>query len=230
MPPATNHLIDLIPRKERQSLLALCEPVHLVLEQILCEPATLTRYVYFPLEGFISLITPIDGKPVLEVGMIGSEGMLGAQLSLGVRVSPLHAVVQGAGSAWRISATEFRAELARNGALQLCISRYVYVLMSQFATSAGCLRFHDIPNRLARWLLMTQDRAHKDSFHITHEFMAYMLGVRRVGITNTAGDLQRSGLIEYSRGKIAILDRRGLEDVACSCYELDRQAYSTILH
>ncbi len=230
MPPVTNHLIDLIPRKDRGILLASCERVQLGMEQVLCEPGITARYVYFPLEGFISLITSIDGKPVLEVGMVGAEGMLGAQIALGVRVSPLHAVVQGAGSAWRMRATEFRAELARNEALQLCIGRYVYVLMGQLATSAGCLRFHNISNRLARWLLMTQDRAHKDSFHITHDFLAYMLGVRRVGITNTAGDLQRRGFIEYARGKITILDRRGLQGAACSCYEVDRQKYADILH
>ncbi len=230
MPPVTNHLIDLIPRKDRGTLLASCDRVQLGMEQVLCEPGITARYVYFPLEGFISLITSIDGKPVLEVGMIGAEGMLGAQIAMGVQVSPLYAVVQGAGSAWRMPANEFRHELARNAALQLCIGRYVYVVMGQLATSAGCLRFHNISNRLARWLLMTQDRARKDSFYITHHFLAYMLGVRRVGITNTAGDLQRRGFIEYTRGEITILDRRGLQGVACSCYEADRQKYADILH
>jgi CRP-like cAMP-binding protein len=230
MPTVTNHLLDLLPRKDRRQLLANCEPVQLAMTEVLCEPGTVTRHVYFPTEGFISLITSIDGKPVLEVGMVGAEGMLGAQLLMGVKVSPLHAMVQGSGGAWRVSASDFRAELARSVPLQRWINRYLYVLMGQLATSAGCLRFHNISQRLARWLLMTQDRAHKDSFHITHEFLSYMLGVRRVGITNTAGELQRRGLIDYNRGELTVLNRRGLESTACSCYEVDRQAYAEILN
>lgn len=229
MPATTNRIIDLLPSKDRAQLLATCESVMLPLREVLCEPGALTRYVYFPAAMFISLVTAVDGKASLEVGMVGSEGILGATLSMGVNESPMHAVVQGAGVALRMTAAEFRLALKRSAALQLYVNRYIYVLMGQLATSAGCLRFHNIQNRLSRWLLMTQDRANSDSFNITHEFLAYMLGVRRVGITNTAGELQRGKLIDYSRGRIAILDRRGLEKAACSCYEIDRQTYSKIL-
>jgi CRP-like cAMP-binding protein len=230
MPAVSNELLDLLPRTLRARLIGQCEPVSWSMAQILCEPGEPTRHVYFPIQGFVSLITSIDDVPILEVGMIGAEGMLGAQLALGVRISPLHAVVQGAGSALRMSAGGFQKELAQSAALRSCVQRYLYVLMKQLATSAGCLRFHDIGNRLARWLLMSQDRAHKDKFHITHEFMAYMLGMRRVGITTTAGVLQRNGLIAYTRGEIVVLDRAGLEKVACSCYQVDRQTYADILH
>jgi CRP-like cAMP-binding protein len=210
-------------------LLAICEPVELAMGEILGEVGTPTQYVYFPTVGFISLVTTTKGKPTLEVGMVGREGMLGTQLVLGVEAAPLHAVVQGAGAAWRIGAAGFSRELARSPALQRGLHRYVYVTMTQLASSAFCLRFHQIGQRLARWLLMTQDRAHSESFHITHEFLAYMLGVRRVGITTAASVLQREGLIEYRRGKIRVLDRRGLKASACSCYAADREAYLKIL-
>jgi CRP-like cAMP-binding protein len=225
MGTAQNHLIERLPRQARSRLIAVCERIPLILGEVLCEPGKATRHLYFPVEGFISLVAPLDGKPVLEVGMVGREGMLGAQLALGVATVPLHAVVQGAGSAWRVGTAAFRVELARSPALQRTLNRYLYVLMAQLAGSAACLRFHQIGPRLARWLLMSQDRAHADQFHVTHEFLAYMLGVRRVGITAAAGVLQRSGLIEYHRGEMKVLSRGGLEAAACGCYANDSQAY-----
>ncbi len=226
---AENHLIELLPREDRRRLMLVCESVHLDLSDVLCEVGERTRYVYFPVDSTVSLITPIDGKPVLEVGMVGREGMVGAQLILGVATTPLHALVQGSGKAWRIAAVPFRRELAHSSALQSCLNRYLYVLMSQLAVSAGCLRFHLIGPRLARWLLMTQDRAHASSFHVTHEFLAYMLGVRRVGITSAAGALQRQGLIEYTRGKLSVVNRKGLVAAACSCYASGQKSYSELL-
>ena len=226
MAATQNHLVERLPRKDRTSLLAVCEPVELTLGDVLCEPGKATRHVWFPVDGFISMVAPIDGKPALEVGMVGREGVLGAHLALGVATVPLHALVQGAGSALRVTATAFRAELARSPALQRVLNRYLYVLMAQLTGSAACLRFHEIGPRLARWLLMSQDRAHAARFHVTHEFLAYMLGVRRVGVTAAASGLQRSGLIEYHRGEMAVLDRKGLEAAACDCYANDSQAYA----
>jgi CRP-like cAMP-binding protein len=228
VPNAQNHLIEILPRKDRLRLLALCSPVDLVFADVLCEPGERTRYVYFPVDGFISLLTQIDGKAALEVGMVGREGMLGVQLALGVMAHPLHALVQGAGSAWRVGAGEFKRELARNAALHKVLSRYTYVLMQQQACSAACLRCHEIGPRLARWLLMTQDRAHAEQFRVTQEFLAYMLGVRRVGVTRAATELQRANLIEYRRGKLTVLDRAGLEAAACDCYAADRKNYTNI--
>ncbi len=224
-----NHLIERLPRTERLRLLTLCEPVELVLGDVMFESGEATRHVWFPTEGFVSLITLIDGSPVLEVGMVGREGLLGAHLALGVAKAPLRALVQGPGTAWRIGAAAFRAELARSAPLQRGLNRYLYVLMAQLAAATACLRFHQIGPRLARWLLMSQDRAHADHFHVTHEFLAYMLGVRRVGVTSAAGALQRSGLIEYRRGALRVLDRTGLEAAACGCYATDRRTYDELL-
>ncbi|MDQ6628534.1 MAG: Crp/Fnr family transcriptional regulator [Pseudomonadota bacterium] len=225
-----NHLIEILPRGDRRRLLELCEPIALVLGKVICDPATPTRHVYFPIDGFISLVAVVPGKPGVEVGMVGREGMLGSQLALGVSQSPLHAVVQGAGSALRIGKVAFRAELVQNPPLQRAIDKYIAVVMAQLATSAVCLRFHEIGPRLARWLLMSQDRAHSDTFEMTHEFLSYMLGVRRVGITVAAGGLQRSGLIEYRRGVLTVLDRPGLRKAACGCYALDQLAYAQQFH
>ncbi|MBG6074173.1 MULTISPECIES: Crp/Fnr family transcriptional regulator [unclassified Polaromonas] len=224
-----NHLIELLPVADRNRLLALCEPVELVLSEVLCEPGKPTRHVYFPTQGYISLVALVDGSPGVEVGLVGCEGMLGAQLVLGVATVPLHALVQGEGTAWRIATVPFKRELARSTALRRWLNRYLYVLMVQQASSAACLRFHLIGQRLARWLLMSQDRAHSDQFHLTHEFLAYMLGMRRVGITAAASVLQRDGLIEYHRGEITVLDRRGLEAAACSCYATSEQTYKALL-
>jgi CRP-like cAMP-binding protein len=229
MAVAENHLIELLPREDRRRLMLICESVHLELSDVLCEVGERTRYVYFPVDSTVSLITPIDGKPALEVGMVGREGMVGAQMILGVATAPLHALVQGSGKAWRIAAVPFRRELARSSALQNCLNRYLYVLMTQMAVSAGCLRFHLIGPRLARWLLMTQDRAHASSFQVTHEFLAYMLGVRRVGITSAAGALQREGLIEYTRGNLSVVNRKGLVAAACSCYASGQKSYAELL-
>ena len=226
---AENQLLASLPRPSRLRLLAIAESVQLELGTVLCEPGEPTRHVYFPNDCFISLVTTIQGEAGLEVGMVGREGMLGAQLVLGVGAIPFHALIQGAGTARRIGAEPFRRELALSAPLQRTLNRYLYVLMAQLATSAACTRFHSVGPRLARWLLMSQDRAHSDSFHLTHEFVAYMLGVRRVGITGAAGDLQRRNLIHYHRGEITVLDRAGLEEAACGCYAADRHAYARML-
>jgi CRP-like cAMP-binding protein len=225
MAPVSNHLIERLPHVARRRFLALCEPVDLVLSQTLCEPGALTQHVYFPTEGFVSLVALNDEDAALEVGMVGCEGMLGVQLVLGVDTVPLRALVQGMGRAWRVGKAPFRIEMARSPALQRVLQHYVFVLMAQLSAAAGCLRFHLVGPRLARWLLMSQDRAQADSFRVTHEFLAYMLGVRRVGITSAAGALQRAGLIEYRRGQLTVLDRHGLEAAACSCYAADRRVY-----
>ena len=224
-----NYLIDLLPRKDRFRIVAACENVELTLADVLCEPGKPTQYVYFPIDGFISLIAMVRGSPGVEVGMVGREGMLGVQLALGVATAPLHAVVQGTGHALRIGTKVFKAELLASPALQNELNRYLYVLMSQLAESAACVRFHQIGPRLARWLLMSQDRSQDNTFEVTQEFLAYMLGVRRVGITTAAGTFQRDGLISYSRGKLTVLNRRGLERAACGCYASDQKTYADLL-
>lgn len=229
MATVQNHLIGLLPRDDQLQFLSACEEVQLVLGDVLCVPGDATPYVYFPVDGFISLVATTDGDAYLEVGMVGREGMVGAQVALGVSTAPLRAVVQGAGASWRIGSEAFQLALASSHTLRPVLDRYICALMAQLTTSAACLRFHEIGPRLARWLLMSQDRAHADTFRMTHEFLAYMLGVRRVGITAAAGVLQQNGLIAYTRGDLTVLDRPGLEAAACGCYAADRKGYADLL-
>ena len=216
--PVVNHLIEGLSPNERQRLLGWCEPAELVAGDMLCEHDEPYPYAYFPIGGIISVVTIVPGLRPLEMGLIGNEGMLGATLVLGVKAAPMRAVVQSAGAAWRMTAAQFQKELHSTPALRRTIHRYLYVLLTQFAQSAACTHFHEIEPRLARWLLMTHDRAHADHFFLTHEVLAILLGVRRSGITLAAGALQQRGLIRYVRGDIRILDRPGLEAAACGCY------------
>ena len=220
-----NGLLAALPRKDRLHFVAGCEDVPLVLSEILFEPGERVLHVHFPTTGFVSLLSPIDGSTRLEVGLVGDEGMVGSPLVLGVALSPLQALVQGAGRSLRMGAAAFRRELARSPPLQQLLDRYVYVRMTQLAQAAGCTRFHLVEARLARWLLMTQDRAHSSVFYITHEFLAVMLGVRRAGVTKAASSLQRQQFIRYSRGNIAVLDRAGLKSASCACYGSDIETH-----
>ena len=227
--PTTNLLLASLPRKEYQRFLEHCHTVELVASEILGEPGKRVRDVYFPVNSFISLIAPIDSHDSTEVGMVGNEGMLGLNLALGVKFSLLHALVQGAGKALRMDADQFLKIFEECATLRQKLRAYAYVRMTQLSQTAGCNRFHVVDARLARWILMTRDCAHSNEFHITHEFLSYMLGVRRAGITEAAGMLQKKKLICYSRGHLKVLDRIGLEVVACRCYQASKATYKKIL-
>jgi CRP-like cAMP-binding protein len=224
-----NCLLASLPDKEGQRFLEGCEPVELVFADVLTEPGEPIHYVYFPTGGFISLVEKVDGHANLEVGLVGNEGMLGTALVLGVDVSPMHARVQGPGTALRMETVAFVHELEQSRELQRLLKRYIYIVMLQLAQTAACTHFHVVEARLARWLLMTQDRAHSNQFHVTHECLAYMLGVRRVGVTRAATSLHNLKLINYSRGDITILDRAGLKAASCGCYEVDRDNYARMM-
>jgi CRP-like cAMP-binding protein len=228
-PSIANHLIALLPLTDQRRLLARCEHLPLALFTVMQKAGTPTMHAWFPDTAFISLLVQSPATPTLEVGLVGSEGMLGTQLVLGVPEAPLQALVQGAGLAWRIDRVLLRRELARSEALRRVLLRYVQTQLMQLATGAACLRFHAIQPRLARWLLMTQDRAGSSRFHITHEFLSTMLGVRRVGITQAAQGLQRDGLILYRRGELSVLDRAGLLRAACPCYAADNASFARLM-
>ncbi len=214
-----NRLLEVLPRQARDRLLGECEPVSLVLDTVLCERDRSYQHVYFPLGGFISLVATVGAHPPLEIALIGNEGMLGATLVLGVYRARLRGIVQGAGTAWRMPASRFRRAMRECPALRSVINRYLFVVITQLSQSTACTRFHEVEARLARWLLMTHDRAHADRFHLTHLFLADMLGVRRSAVTIAAGALQRRNLIRYARGEIDVVDRKGLEAASCECYQ-----------
>lgn len=221
-----NRLLERLPPLQRRQLLAQCTLVQLQFGEVLCEANTDIQHVYFPLTGFISLIARVsNGQQPIEMGMIGHEGMLGATLVLGVNVSPLHALVQGSGSALRISAAAFRQQLQASPAVKQNFDTYLYVLIEQLAQNAACNCFHEVLARLARWLLMTHDRAPENHFHLTHLFLAQMLGVRRSAVSIAANQLRQQKLIRYSRGKITVLSRAGLEAASCGCYAVSIAVY-----
>lgn len=225
----TNDLIEGLPRADRARILKSCVPVDLVFGAVLCEARRPIVHVYFPLTGFISLVAIVDGHPPLEMGLIGNEGLLGATLVLGVNLAELRGVVQGAGKALRMTGPQVRRELKRSPALHRSFSRYLYVILAQNSQSAVCARFHHIEERLARWLLMTHDRAHGDYFYLTHRFLADMLGVQRSAITIAAGALQARNLIGYTRGRIHVNNRRGLEAASCECYQAITRDYADLM-
>ena len=216
--PATNRILRALSRKDGLRLFVNNEQVKLKYGDILSEPGKKLRYVYFPNSGIISLLTPVAGHASVEVGLVGREGMAGMALFLGVGVSPVRMLVQGSGTAMRIKAASLGHELKRNPLLRDALNRYLYEFMVQVGQTTGCNRFHQIGERLARWLLMTHDRVDSNEFQLTQEFLAHMLGVRRAGVTLAARVLQKKKLIRYSRGKLAILNRKGLERAACGCY------------
>lgn len=226
---ADNLLLAALAAPERNSLISGTEPVVLCAGDSLAEAGKRLAHVYFPIDSSISLAVPVAGHPPLEVGLVGFEGMLGIALVLGASGSAFSAVVQGAGCAWRVDADRFKRELAENRSLRLCMNAYVHVRLLQVAQTAACKNFHLVEARLARWLLMSRDRARSDRISLTHEMLSHLLGVRRAGVTLAAHAFQKQALISYVRGQIVLLDARGLEAVACPCYAGEKRTYSRFM-
>ena len=207
-------------------MLRSAKSVEITSGTVLCEVDEAFKHAYFPLTGLISLVvTTSDHKP-LGLGMIGNEGVVGATLALGVNTPRLCAVVLGPGVALRVSALQLKRLLLNCPALVQTLQRYAYVYMGQLLQTAACNTFHDVELRLARWLLMTDDRTTTDRFQFTHQMLANLLGVQRSAITIAAGKLQSKKLIGYSRGRIKILSRRGLETASCECYEMQAKDHA----
>lgn len=220
-----NRVLASIPPTKFKRMRNHLEPVSLKFGGVLYEPGKPIQHVYFPVDCLISLLTAVDKRRTLEVGMVGNEGMAGMPFILGMGVSGVRAIVQGEGTALRMASAPFRIEFDRNRPLQEALFRYTYALMAQISQTAACNRFHEAEVRLARWLLMTRDRVQSDEFRLTHEFLAHMLGLRREGVTEAASELKRRKLISYTRGKIQILDLRGLKDASCSCYQIVKTVF-----
>jgi len=221
-----NSLLAALPRGDYQSLLGGLDPVTLTAGEVLYEPGERIRHVYFPHDAQVSLLMVMPDRKALEVGLVGREGMVGIPLALGADASPVRVLVQGSGSALRMNAATFREALARCLPLQHELHRYAFAKLGQARQTAACNRFHQVEARLAGWLLLTRDRVRSDQFHLTHEFLATTLGIRRVGVTTAATALQRRKLISYQRGNIRILDRKGLKAASCGCYEIVRNLAS----
>jgi CRP-like cAMP-binding protein len=224
-PPDQNRLLAALPSKDYARLAQYMEPVTLTFGQVLQEPGSRIRHAYFPLDGLISLLTVVGKAKATEIGIVGNEGVVSASAALGIDTAQQRAVVQGSGTALRISSSRLQSECSTHKTWYRELFRFTNALMHQAAQTAACNRFHAVEPRLARWLLATRDRMHSNHFMITHEFLSQMLGVRRVGVTEAAASLQKRKLITYTRGNIQVLDTVGLEATACECYGAVKAMY-----
>jgi CRP-like cAMP-binding protein len=224
-----NQILAALPAEEMERLLPHMEEVELRLGDVISRPEEPIRYVYFPHRGAISVISVLEDGSEVEVGVVGNEGMYGMPVALGTDTSPFLAIVQLADGATRISAEVFREEVDRCGRLYKLLLRYGQAFFVMVAQNAACNRRHDIDGRLARWLLMSQDRVKSDDLELTHEFLAIMLGTRRAGISVAANKLKGQGLINYRRGRIHIEDRQGLEAHSCECYRVVKKEFDRLL-
>lgn len=222
--PMSNRLLAALPAEDLARLAPTLDTVHVDVGAVLYEPGEVIRNIYFPNDSLISRMAVGEGRMTLEVGLVGCEGMLGASVALGHKVAQVRAVVQRAGTASCIDSVHFCAKFKKIPSLQRVLYRYTDALLAQAIQIAVCSRFHVLEARLARSLLITRDRLQSEKFHLTHEFLAHALGVRRVGVTKAASTLQRQKLIMYSRGNIEILDALGLAAVSCRCYEIAKNS------
>jgi CRP-like cAMP-binding protein len=224
-----NRILNALTRDEFERLALHLEYVKLPLGEVLCRPNEPITHVYFPNSGAVSIVSTFEDGESVEVGMVGNEGMFGVCVFLGSIATPLEAIVQLEGDGLRMPADVLKAEFKKGGQLQDLLLRYTQAFLTQVAQGAACNRAHGVGGRLAKWLLMSQDRAHSKELGLTHEFIGQMLGVRRAGVTVAAGQLKQAGLISYRRGNVTIIDREGLEAKSCECYPILKKEFVRLL-
>jgi CRP-like cAMP-binding protein len=227
--PIQNRLLAALPAQEFKRLEANLELVHLPLGQVLYESGCKLSSVYFPTTSIVSMLFVLEDGASAEIAIVGNEGILGISLFMGGETTPSRAVVQSAGWAYRLDANYIKTEFRRGGPVMLLLLRYTQALITQMTQTAVCNRHHGIEQQLCRWLLMSLDRLDSDSLTMTQDLIANMLGVRREGVTDAAGKLQRAGFIRYSRGHITVLDRPGLEKRVCECYAVVKREFDRLL-
>ena len=227
--PLQNHLLAALSNEVRARLLPHLERVLLPLGKVLYESGDTLRNVYFPTDSIVSLLYVMEDGASAEISVVGNEGVVGIALFMGGETTPSRAVVQSAGFAYRLSGLLLKDEFRRGGAMQHLLLRYTQALLTQMAQTAVCNRHHSVDQQLCRWLLLSLDRLRSNELIMTQELIANMLGVRREGVTEAAGNVQRAGLIEYNRGRITVLDRAGLEARACECYAVVKKEFDRLL-
>ncbi len=227
--PAQNRLLAVLPAAERERLNPHLEPVAMTLGAVVYESGSRLEYVYFPTTSIVSLLYVMADGASAEIAVVGNEGMVGVAVFMGGETTPSRAIVQSAGSAYRLPGHSMKEEFVRGGAMQHLLLRYTQALLTQMAQTAVCNRHHSVDQQLCRWLLLSLDRLPSNKLSMTQELIANMLGVRREGVTEAAGKLQSAGLIQYSRGRITVLDRPGLEARACECYGVVKRESDRLL-
>ncbi len=227
--PTQNHLLAALPAAEFARLSPHVESIPMPLGEVLYEPGARLHHVYFPTTSIVSLLYVLEDGASAEIAVVGNEGILGISLFMGGETTPSRAVVQSAGHGYRLKAERLKQEFNRAGPVLRLLLRYTQALITQMTQTAVCNRHHSIEQQLCRWLLLSLDRLSSDSLTMTQELIANMLGVRREGVTEAAGKLQRAGLIRYSRGRIEVLDRPGLERTVCECYAVVKREYDRLL-
>jgi len=227
--PQQNHLLASLPADTRERLFPHLELVPMPLGHVLYESGNRLRHVYFPTTCIVSLLYVMEDGASAEIAVVGNEGIIGIALFMGGETTPSRALVQSAGHAFRLKGPLLKDEFNRSGVLQQLLLRYTQALLTQMAQTAVCNRHHSVDQQLCRWLLLSLDRVSSNKLAMTQELIANMLGVRREGVTAAAGRLQSAGLIHYSRGRITVLDRPGLEARACECYAVVKKEFDRLL-